>query len=164
MPVPRSCGRVTAYHRSELSMRRSILFTAMLLLFWTPLAVAQVYTWIDSGGVRNFSQSPPPQGITYKVLLINSSAKIGGNTTIPSRNLVPNHRLRQAGKRVTMADTRSNRTKYCDELHKNLRLLESKQALNTLSAKGKSIAIDTKQRAEQLKATQAEIAAYCHFS
>jgi len=147
-------------------MRRSVLLTALLLLFWSSLAAAQVYTWIDSGGVRHFSQSPPPQGVTYKVLLINSNTQTAGNTASPSRDLAPNRQAGQANRVRTraVADTRSNRAKYCDGLQKNLRLLESKQALNTLSANGKPIAIDSTQRTKQLKATKAQIAAYCHPS
>lgn len=145
-------------------MRRSVLLTALLLLFWSSLAAAQVYTWIDSGGVRHFSQSPPPQGVAYKVLLINSNTKTAGNTASPSRDLAPNRQAGQANRDRAIADTRSNRAKYCDGLHKNLSLLESKQALNTLSSNGKPIAIDSTQRTKQLKATKAQIAAYCHPS
>ncbi len=145
-------------------MRRSVLLTALLLLFWSLLATAQVYTWIDSGGVRHFSQSPPPQGVTYKVLLINSDTQTAGSAASPSRDLAPSRQARQASKDVAIADTRSNRAKYCDGLHKSLSLLKSKQALNTLSANGKPIAIDATQRTKQLKATQAQIAAYCHPS
>lgn len=145
-------------------MRRSVLLTALLLLFWSSLAAAQVYTWIDGGGVRHFSQSPPPQGVAYKVLLIDSNTQTAGHAASPSRDRAPNRQARQVSKDVAIADTRSNRAKYCNGLHKNLSLLESKQALNTLSAKGKPIAIDSTQRTKQLKATQAQIAAYCHPS
>ncbi len=145
-------------------MRRSILLTTLLLLLWSPLVLAQVYTWIDSGGVRHFSQSPPPQGITYKVLRIDSGTTTNGNTATPSRDLAASRQTRQMGKKVAITDTQSNRSKYCDGLRKNLNLLESKQALNTLSAEGKSIAIDSRQRVKQLKATQAQLAAYCHPS
>ncbi len=145
-------------------MRRSILLTALLLLFWSLLATAQVYTWIDSGGVRHFSQSPPPQGVPYKVLLINSDTKTAGSTASPSRDLAPSRQARQAGKNVAVSDTQANRSRYCDGLRKNLNLLESKQALNTLNTKGKPIAIDSTQRTKQIKATQAQLAAYCHPS
>ncbi|OIO55956.1 MAG: hypothetical protein COX57_12400 [Alphaproteobacteria bacterium CG_4_10_14_0_2_um_filter_63_37] len=63
--------------------RRQHLVTLALLLCWlgAPPAYAQLYKWVDAGGVTRFGDTPPPAGTSFESRAISQGLVVEIYTT-----------------------------------------------------------------------------------
>lgn len=140
-------------------MRRTILVVALLLL--APLASAQVYKWTDAKGTVHYSQSPPPQGTTFKKIHTSGSAS-------PLAASAPEASSESAGGSMEpstqasqpVADTPENRTKLCASLKSNLATLQGSGPV-VMEQGGQPRALNDAERAQQVKTAQSQYQQYC---
>lgn len=140
-------------------MRRMLLVFMALLLF-APLASAQVYRWVDAKGTVHFSQTPPPPGMKYEVMHMasNSASDAAASAPAPAGQTTPN----AAGTApAAKPSAPANAAELCKQLHQNLSMLNSQEALNVAGADGKPVALSDQQRAVQKATTEAQIKQYC---
>jgi hypothetical protein len=143
----------------ENTMHRLLIALALLLL--APLAVAQVYKWTDASGTVHYAQAPPPQGTAFKKIktsggvepLLAPPAQSGADGANGSAEA-------DAKPAQPVADTPENRSKLCASLKSNLTALQGAAPV-VMQQGGKSTALDTDQRKQQIGTAQAQYYQYC---
>ncbi len=141
---------------------RTVLLVLAMLAPCLAVAANQVYRWKDANGVVHFADAPPPDGIKYKIVNINT-----GVTRDPPKPAKPAEPASTADKPAaspadsgakTVKDTPENRAKLCQQLADNIKVLQSQQVL-TMGNSGTAMTAD--QRAEQLAKAQKQQQQYC---
>ena len=140
-------------------MPRLLIAVALLLL--APLAAAQVHKWTDAGGIVHYAQAPPPQGTAFKKIKTSGGAEPLAPPPKQSGADGPNGSAEaDARPAQPVADTPENRSKLCASLKSNLTALQSTAPV-VMQQGGKSTALDTDQRKQQIGTAQAQYDQYC---
>ncbi|MGP1666781.1 MAG: DUF4124 domain-containing protein [Rhodanobacter sp.] len=137
-------------------MYRSLTVVALLLL--APMAFAQVYSWTDAGGTVHYSQTPPPQGTTYKQVKTTGANHTPAATPAPTAEV--NAEVAQPAPIEPVADTPENRATLCASLEANLALLKGDAPVVT-QQDGKTTALDDEQRQQKIAADEAQHQQFC---
>lgn len=141
---------------------RTILLVLALLLPCVALAANVVYRWKDANGVVHFADAPPPQGIKYKIVNINTGvSRDPVKPAAPARaaSAAPaDSAAKTGGQANTLKDTPENRAKLCARLAENIKVLQGDQ-IATLG--NSTTPMTAEQRAEQLAQAQAKMKQYC---
>ncbi|MET0330980.1 MAG: DUF4124 domain-containing protein [Dyella sp.] len=132
-------------------MRRT--FAALALLLSVPMALAQVYKWTDASGTVHYSETPPARG-SYKTLRASGSAQALAPASAASSPPAPT----QAG---TATGNAANPSKLCEDLQRNMNLLQGTDALSVTDANGAQVPMDAPRRAQELALAQAQFKLYC---
>ncbi len=137
-------------------MRRSLPALLAIVLVSAPLvASAQIYKWTDAQGTTHFSEMAP-RGVKYEVIRTRPDA----DQPRMSEKGAVKEQDSQASK--GSGNARSIQLqRFCDQLQSNITLLESKQSLQRMDSNGKTVQVDAKLRAQQLKQQKQRYEAYC---
>ena len=133
-------------------------FLIAALAVCVPAAAADMYTWTDASGVKHFSDSPPPAGVTRSQKL-----KVKGGVTSSDESAQPAAKdPKSTGPALAAAagyapdDIKRN----CDIARKNATLLEAQKP--TLSANGTPPSEDAvKSHQAQVDKTNQQIKLFC---
>jgi hypothetical protein len=138
-------------------MRRCIAL--LLLVAVCPLALAQAYKWKDAQGVTHLSDTPPPAN-SAKVETIKM--KGGVNSPASATPAAPARAATAAPPPGTaVADNPANRAKLCDQLKKNVDVLQKEKVVSMDDGKGGQTQLDDAARARQVETNQAQMTLYC---
>lgn len=132
---------------------------ALLWLLLAPAAMAQTqaYKWTDAHGTVHYSETPPPEGVSYKRL--STSGGVAANPA-PAQPSQPPQAAPAPASTAPLADTPENRSKLCSSLQANLALLKGGSAV-VMEAQGKSSALDDTQRRQQTALAEQQYRQYC---
>jgi hypothetical protein len=124
-----------------------------------PLAFAQAYKWKDAQGVTHYADAPPPGGVKYEKIKTSGTAEAPAPAPAASATA-------SAGANGTKAaagndDTPANRQKLCDQLRKNLDILNNEKVVTMDDGKGGVKQVDDATRQSQIKTAQAQMTLYC---
>jgi hypothetical protein len=137
-------------------MRRRLAL--ILLVSVCPLAFAQAYKWKDAQGVTHYADAPPPGNAKYEKIKTTGTVEAPAPAPAASAGTAASNSAKAAGNND---DTPANRKKLCDQLHKNVDILNNEKVVTMDDGKGGVKAVDDATRANQLKTTQAQITVYC---
>jgi hypothetical protein len=138
--------------------------TIVLLVLLAVCAGAQaeqVYAWTDAAGVRHFSDSPPPPGVTNaKRLTIHGG--MGATTSEPAKAAPDDTKGQDAGATAPMEDSPETRAKACRTARANLELLRSNYRVSLpTGADGKTQVLDDDQRKLEVAKAEDQVSFYC---
>ncbi|MDA3915019.1 DUF4124 domain-containing protein [Oleiagrimonas sp.] len=142
------------------------ILLAVLLLTLPAIAFAQVYTWKDSNGTRHFSDRQPPEGIKYSVIKTRANADMprsASGSDVPSSKDTGNGQADVSAQSSQQADAGQSPQlkRFCAQLQSNITLLKSNQTIASMNKDGKTVQMNDKVRAQQLKQQQQRYQAYC---
>jgi hypothetical protein len=138
-------------------MRRCIAI--LLLAAVCPLALAQAYKWKDAQGVTHYSDSPPPAS-SGKVEKIQMKGGVNAPAAASSAPAKP-ATAPSTAPGSPVADNQANRAKLCDQLHKNMEVLQKEAVVSMDDGKGGTQQLDAAGRQRQVETTQAQMTLYC---
>jgi CHASE2 domain-containing sensor protein len=126
-----------------------------------------IYKWTDAEGKLQYSELPPPAGITYEV--VRKSAKATpGEAALSSQQAKEREELaRQEAERKAQAEktqqaAQDQRAKNCEIAKKNVEVLQGDSQIVKTNAEGKKVVVDAEQRAAELKKAQKDADYYCN--
>ncbi|MEO9078011.1 MAG: DUF4124 domain-containing protein [Rhodanobacter sp.] len=137
------------------------LLIAVVLLLLAPLlaTAAQVYKWTDASGTVHYSEAPPATGINFSK--VTTTGTVQPTVKPPATETVDASDTSSASTQtMPMADTPTNRKALCAALETNLNTLRGDTPV-VMQQDGKTTALDTAQRKQQLSTTQAQYDQYC---
>jgi hypothetical protein len=136
-------------------MRRCLALA--LLVSVCPLALAQAYKWKDAQGVTHYADAPPPGGMKYEKI------KTPGTAEAPAPAPAASATAAASGTKAPASadDTPANRQKLCDQLRKNLDILNNEKVVTMDDGKGGVKQVDDATRQSQIKTAQAQMTLYC---
>lgn len=137
-------------------MRRCLALA--LLVSVCPLAFAQAYKWKDAQGVTHYADAPPPVGTRYEKVKTSGTVEAPAPAPAPAANTAGTGGANAAG---PTQDTPENRKKLCDQVHKNIDILNNEKVITMDDGKGGTKAVDDATRQSQLKTAQAQATLYC---
>ena len=137
-------------------MRR--LPVALMLLLLAPAVAAQVYTWTDAGGTVHYSETPPPQGTSFK--RITTTGRVEPLAPAAREPVAEPRSEGDVAAQEPMADTPENRAKLCSSLKANLDLLRGSGPV-VMEQSGKPVALDKDQRNRQIASAEQQYGQYC---
>ena len=135
----------------------------VLALASVPAAAADVYKWIDAGGVVHYSDTEPaPELKAERVHLAGTSsgeAKAGAADQADAPNPATGADTPREGTQVSSVQSAERR---CSEARNNLEVLQSKFAVGfDAQGNGKPEVLDERGRQAQIARAQTLIATYC---
>jgi hypothetical protein len=135
-------------------MRRTL--TVLALLLSVPMALAQVYKWTDASGTVHYSETPPANG-SYKTMRTAGSAQTLATVPPAGSSAQP-----PAAARVSAApDNAADRGKLCEDLQRNMNLLQGSEPLSVADTSGAQVPMDAPRRAQELALAQTQYKLYC---
>ena len=139
-------------------MRRCLALA--LLVSVCPLAFAQAYKWKDAQGVTHYADAPPPGGTKYE------RVKTSGTVEAPAPAPTPVAATPSTAGSGTKAgtgndDTPANRQKLCEQLQKNLAILNNEKVVTMDDGKGGIKQVDDATRKSQITTAKAQMTLYC---
>ncbi len=141
---------------------RTILLVLVLLLPCVALAANVVYRWKDANGVVHFADAPPPHGIKYKIVNINTGVSrdpVQPAAPASAASAAPTDSNAKGGAQAkTLQDTPENRAKLCEQVAQNIKALQGNQIVTLGNS---TTPMTAEQRAEQLEQAQAKMKQYC---
>lgn len=138
-------------------MRRCLALA--LLVSACPLAFAQAYKWKDAQGVTHYADSPPPGNTKYEK--IKTSGTVEAPAPAPPPAPAPAATANANNTAGGTADTPENRKKLCDQVRKNIDILNNEKVVSMDDGKGGTKPVDDATRQNQLKTAQAQATLYC---
>ncbi|WP_448096879.1 DUF4124 domain-containing protein [Luteibacter yeojuensis] len=138
-------------------MRRCLALA--LLVSVCPLAFAQAYKWKDAQGVTHYADAPPPGGMKYEKIKTSGTAEAPAPAPAASATASANANGTKAA--AGNDDTPANRQKLCDQLRKNLDILNNEKVVTMDDGKGGVKQVDDATRQSQIKTAQAQMTLYC---
>ena len=138
-------------------MKRTWLLLVLLAAV-VPAAAADMYSWTDANGVKHFSDSPPPGGVTKAQKL-----KVKGGVTSTADETVAQTDPGAKGSGPALAaaagyspdDIKRN----CDIANKNLATLEAQHI--PAAADGSADTAGEKSRSDQIEKANQQIKLFC---
>lgn len=119
-------------------------FAALTLIATSAFAQDAVFTWVDSGGVRHYSQTPP-EGVAYETRSIRDRA-VGTEATAA----------------LPAAPARAADQQVCDRAKLSLEQLQSNTPLEMdKDGDGKPDPLTAEDRAAQTRLAEQAVRAYC---
>jgi len=147
-------------------MNRLLLLLAFSCLAASALAASQkVYEWTDAGGIKHYSDAPPPHGTkNVKVVKVHTStppteqpppAANGNGGDNPGKGPAPS----QQSPRMSSEE----RASACQTARNNLKLLRSNppQGLHTTAKNGKAQQISASEIQAQIAKAAQQIRYFC---
>lgn len=140
-------------------MRRCLVLA--LLVSVCPLAFAQAYKWKDAQGVTHYADAPPPGGTKYEKVKTSGTVEAPAPAPTPTPDATAT--TANTGTKATAAndDTPANRQKLCDQLRKNMDILNNEKVVTMDDGKGGIKQVDDATRQNQIKTAQAQMTLYC---
>lgn len=167
-------------YRSKLNSLLSITVWISITTF-AGSAMAQ-YVWLDNGGVKQYSDMPPPASIpktrvlkaptsaptkaasvpalatTTSAPAVESSNKLKGPPNLADRNADFNKRRAEqaehAQKEVEAERVAAEKSKICERAQQYQRTLNSGAPLANMDKNGQQVLLDEKQRAQEIHDAQ----------
>ncbi len=140
-------------------MRRCLVLA--LLVSVCPLAFAQAYKWKDAQGVTHYADAPPPGGTRYEKVKTSGTVKAPAPAAAPAANAAASTAGNGTKAGTGNDDTPANRQKLCDQLHKNLDILNNEKVVTMDDGNGGIKQVDDATRQSQIKTAQAQATLYC---
>lgn len=132
-----------------------------------PQVQQTIYKWTDEQGKLQYSELPPPSGVTYEV--VRKSAKATpGETSLSSQQAREREELaRQDAERKQQAekaqqDAQDKRAKNCEIAKKNVEVLQGDSQIVKTDATGKKVVVEAQQREVELKKAQKDADYFCN--
>ncbi|URL57533.1 DUF4124 domain-containing protein [Luteibacter flocculans] len=134
-------------------MRRCLVLA--LLVTACPLAFAQAYKWKDAQGVTHYADAPPPGNVRYEKIKTSGTVEAPAPASTAAAAKTPSNGA------SANTDTPENRKKLCEQLRKNLTILNNEKVVTMDDGKGGMKQVDDAERQSQIKTTQAQMTLYC---
>jgi hypothetical protein len=131
---------------------------ALVLLLLAPAVAAQVYKWTDAHGTVHYSETPPPQGTSFKRITTTGAEQPGPAAS--AAGAAPAAAAPAATGSATVPNTPENRAKFCSSLKANLALLKGDEGV-VLEQGGQSVPLDDIQRRQQIALAEKQYQQYC---
>ena len=146
-------------------MKRFALIVAAL--FAATAVHAQVFEWKDESGKTHYSDMPPP-GNARELRKIESAPPATGTPTqktVADRELEFRKNLKESQEKSEKASKQqaaaSERNENCDNLRRQLQLLESGERIALRDDKGERYFMDDAQRAQEIAKVRKDIQSVC---
>lgn len=147
---------------------RNFIFLTLLLLFAVP-ANSQIYKWVDKNGKVQYSDQPPPRGISKneKMLDIPSSPEPTNEDESITKDLMEKEREfkeRRAAREETRIKQQAEvemKKENCLKAQSNLNLLKNSERLSVPDGNGGVIDMDDQLRQKYMDEALENIATYC---
>ena len=132
-----------------------------------PQAQQSIYKWTDAEGKLQYSELPPPTGITYEVVRKSAKATPGEAALSSQQTREREELARQEAERKAQAEkaqqtAQDQRAKNCEIAKKNVEVLQGGSQIVKTNAEGKKVVVDAEQRAAELKKAQKDADYYCN--
>lgn len=126
-----------------------------------------IYKWTDVEGKLQYSELPPPAGITYEVVRKSAKATPGESALSSQQAREREELARQEAERKEQAEkaqqaTQDQRTKNCEIAKKNVEVLQGDSQIVKTNAEGKKVVVDAEQRTAELKKAQKDADYFCN--
>ncbi|MGA9342116.1 MAG: DUF4124 domain-containing protein [Rhodanobacteraceae bacterium] len=123
----------------------------------------QVYAWTDSGGVKHFSDSPPPPGVKdARRLTIQGGTTASANPPVADQSTPPAEETTQAASNQPVGNDAASRAKACSTARSNLKLLQSDYQISMPNgADGKPQVLDKQRRNLEIARANEQVAFFC---
>lgn len=147
---------------------RNFIFMILLLLF-AGAANSQIYKWVDQNGKTQYTDQPPPPGISKneKMMEIQSSPHITNEEESIAKDLVAKEQalkesraVREEAKHRQLAEAEMKR-ENCHRAQSNLELLKNSERLSVPDGNGGIIDVDDQLRHQYRDDALKNIASYC---
>lgn len=147
---------------------RNFIFLILLLLLAVP-ANSQIYKWVDENGKTQYSDQPPPNGISKneKMLDIQSSPQSANEDKSITEDLMEKEREFKE-RRAAHEKTRNKhqaeaemKKENCLRAQSNLDLLKNSERLSVPDGNGGVIDMDNHLRQKYMDEALENIATYC---
>ena len=123
----------------------------------------QVYAWTDSGGVKHFSDSPPPPGVKdARRLTIQGGTTASANQAVAEQATPPTEDSSQPASSQPIGNDPASRAKACETARNNLKLLQSDYQISMPNgADGKPQVLDKQRRNLEIARANEQVAFFC---
>ncbi|HET7197516.1 MAG TPA: DUF4124 domain-containing protein [Burkholderiales bacterium] len=136
---------------------------ALLALFWTGGACAQMYKCVDAHGVTHYADKPTP-GCTNAAVDIRASPPISGRLAPPTSDPAQEEadfrrrQLERSQAEQAERDQRAALERRCAGLRRQQATLGSGRRIAQINAQGEQVFMDDEVRARRLAEVQAQLA------
>ena len=153
------------------------------MLFYTAVAFAQLYRWVDGDGRVHYSSTPPPAGVKSRTLAAPASAPVSpatngegapdaaakdaakGPLTPAEQEQAFRKRQLEAQKAAEKAEAERKESAAqadnCNRAREYLRTLESGQRVSRTNAQGEREYIDDAARARETETARQAVTDWC---
>ena len=153
------------------------------MLFYTAVAFAQLYRWVDGDGRVHYSSTPPPAGVKSRTLAAPASAPVSpatngegapdaaakdaakGPLTPAEQEQAFRKRQLEAQKAAEKAEAERKESAAqadnCNRAREYLRTLESGQRVSRTNAQGEREYIDDAARARETESARQAVTDWC---
>ncbi len=170
---PRQCS--TSSNPSPLSVRAqgyfntaSTLFAVVLLLSSTAIE-AKIYKWIDSDGITQYTQSPPPEDVSSEEIPTQTydaeaaaQSKQALQKRIDALNQRRDDKKQAKNKDEKTSEEQKEREKYCEVAKQRLAEFQTGRPLAQEQADGSFVRMTEEQLAAQIATVQEKITELCN--
>ena len=124
-----------------------------------------IYKWIDDQGKLQYSELPPPSGISYETVRKPTGAASGESALSEQQARERAELARQEAERKqqaekTQQEAQDQRAKNCEIAKKNVQVLQGDSQIVKTDAAGQKVVVNAEQREVELKKAQKD-ADYC---
>ena len=146
-------------------MKTTFIFALyMALTVVASPALAQTYQWKNSSGQTVISDTPPTGSGQTTWTLANSNAAVEPKT-FAEKDLEFKKRQQEAKEKAELATKEraiaADKQENCSRAQRNLLVLESEQAVQSVDANGQRVTMDTSQRNQEIIRARRFIAETC---
>lgn len=137
-------------------------FTSVLLLLVSSHAVAAIYKWKNENGQIHYGSMPPPQGIPYQKMGINTTYT---PTPAPKTKAVNPKSAKSSADKATdeknPAYTKEQQATLCNNAKNDLATLNKAGRLRVKQEDGSSAVMSDKDKAARMKTMQDMMKKHC---
>ena len=124
---------------------------------------AGIYKWSDNKGNTQYTATPPPHGVGYKLLAKQPQSKPGNG--IPQPGTEQNRKAADTDTEQAMANASDERkarwAENCKIAQKNLEVLQSDRDVVQSSPEGEKTLLDSSAREQAVSQAKKDIEYYC---
>lgn len=153
------------------------------MLFYTAVASAQLYRWVDGDGRVHYTNTPPPAGVKSRTLAAPARAPVSpatngdsvpdaaakdaakGPLTPAEQEQAFRKRQMEAQKAAEKAEAERKesvaKSENCERAREHLRTLESGQRVSRTNAQGEREYIDDAARARETESARRAVSDWC---
>ena len=135
----------------------------------TAQAQQVIYKWFDEQGMPKYSEVAPPAGVKFEVMQKSAAGPAqGAETALSAQQAKEREALAQEeAKQKEQAEKAQKeaedvRAKNCEIAKKNVQILQGDTQVVRTDPQGNKVALDTGQRAEELKKAQKDQDYFCN--
>ena len=130
-----------------------------------------IYKWTDEQGQVQYSELPPPSGVTYETVRKPTGPGSGVAQPTPdltkeqaelARKLAEEEANTKTQQEQAQKETEDQRAKNCEIAKKNVQVLQGDSPVVKTDAKGNKVALDAQQREAELQRARKDQDYFCN--